>query len=198
MSWRRSPPKQRRSLYESSASNCCVRRHVRKGAPSHRSAIAFRESRNDERGLYPRRERRNCRGGRTARSAYFTASELALSRLARRGSVAASHRLAKPLNLLNPSPAVRQVMSIKTPDVTMPRKGIWLLRASRESDFRLRTVSSIDNAMRWADAECGDEIRRPGQITRAPIVAYRLEDRLMPPALRRAAWDITSPRTGSS
>ena len=143
MSWRRSPPKQRRSLYESSASNCCVRRHVRKGAPSHRSAIAFRESRNDERGLYPRRERRNCRGGRTARSAYFTASELALSRLARRGSVAASHRLAKPLNLLNPSPAVRQVMSIKTPDVTMPRKGIWLLRASRESDFRLEPSAQL-------------------------------------------------------
>jgi DNA invertase Pin-like site-specific DNA recombinase len=33
--------------------------------------------------------------------------ERALSRLARRGSVAPSYRLPKPLNLFNPSPAVR-------------------------------------------------------------------------------------------
>jgi hypothetical protein len=37
----------------------------------------------------------------------------ALSHLARRGSLAAPCRLAKPLNLLNPSLAVRQVVSSK-------------------------------------------------------------------------------------
>jgi hypothetical protein len=36
-----------------------------------------------------------------------------LSHLARRGSLAAPYRLAKPLNLLNPSLTVRQVMSSK-------------------------------------------------------------------------------------
>src|SRR5277367_1896183 len=35
------------------------------------------------------------------------------SHLARRGSIAASYRLPKSLNLLNPSPAVRQVMGSK-------------------------------------------------------------------------------------
>ena len=37
----------------------------------------------------------------------------ALSHLARRGSLAAPYRLAKSLNLLNPSLAVRQVVSSK-------------------------------------------------------------------------------------
>lgn len=39
---------------------------------------------------------------------------------------------------------------------------------------------------------------RPGRTGRATIGASRLEDRLTPPALRQAACDITSPRTGSS
>jgi hypothetical protein len=42
-----------------------------------------------------------------------SAVDVALSHLARRGYVAASSRLAKPLNLLNLSPAGRQVMSRK-------------------------------------------------------------------------------------
>ena len=35
-------------------------------------------------------------------------------------------------------------------------------------------------------------------VAGGPIGVYRPEDRLTPPALRRAACDITSPRTGSS
>jgi len=41
------------------------------------------------------------------------ARKVALSHLARRGSLAASCRIPKPLNLLNPSRAVRQVMTSK-------------------------------------------------------------------------------------
>jgi hypothetical protein len=37
--------------------------------------------------------------------------------------------------------------------------GCCVLHANR---FQTRTVSSIDKAMRWADAECGDEI--PAQL----------------------------------
>ena len=64
----RNPPKQRRSSNESPAANGCVWRQGalrRSATPSYKSEIASQKrSQNDERGLYPRRKRRNGRGGR--------------------------------------------------------------------------------------------------------------------------------------
>src|SRR5271166_2217287 len=42
---------------------------------TNRQSLSQKRSQNDERGLYPRRKRRNGRGGRATRSAYLNASE---------------------------------------------------------------------------------------------------------------------------
>jgi hypothetical protein len=75
-----------------------------------------------------------------------------------------------------------------------PRRGVWAGRKYGPQD----SVSTRDDS-RLPSLQPDPLVDMDGVgVAGGPIGVYRPEDRLTPPALRRAACDITSPRIGSS
>jgi hypothetical protein len=75
-------------------------------------SVVFRRD-HENNSLQPRSRPKNPSGTADRRRVRESSLETALSHPARRGSLAAPCRLAKPLTLLNPSLTVRQVVSSK-------------------------------------------------------------------------------------